>query len=113
MADKFGCAKSTVLKYLKIHGIPIRPKSKPIAKTNGSLRYGEKLRQRQVLAHKREQENIAKMMELRDKGFNNEQIAQTFNSMKIPTKKGKGTWHRRTIHAILARHENNCASRNS
>tara|TARA_Y100000590_G_C15735693_1_gene1018447 strand:+ start:430 stop:777 length:348 start_codon:yes stop_codon:yes gene_type:complete len=90
------------LKYLKLHGIPIREASKPI-KTSRSLKYGEKLRHRQVLAHRREQENIAYMMELRSKGFTYEQIAQTLNSLKVSTKRGRGRWHRRVIQGILKR----------
>ncbi len=96
-------AKSTILKYLKIHDIPIRESTKPITKTSGSLRYGEKLRQRQILRHKREQDNISRMLDLHAKGFNYEQIAQSLNALRVPTKKGSGPWHRRVVRDIIVR----------
>ncbi len=42
------------------------------------------------------------MRELRLKGFSYEQIAQTLNTLKVPTKR-KGIWHRRVIREILIR----------
>jgi hypothetical protein len=57
---------------------------------------------RQLIAYQREQGYIAKMHELRSKGFTFEQVAQALNSLGVPTKTRRGKWHRKTVNAILA-----------
>ena len=57
------------------------------------------------MEHKREQEAILKMRELRDKGFSFWKIAEVLNTMKMPTKTRKGRWHARTVQAILLKNE--------
>lgn len=97
IADVVGCARTSVLKFLKVHGFETdRPGSNRNRKRG--LGYGQHSDERD---HKRELENIKKMRELRDKGFSYEKIASVFNSMKIPTKTRKGKWHRKTIQQIL------------
>jgi hypothetical protein len=93
-------SRTAVSSGLKRFGIPIREND--IAHKNRSqLRYGEAWRKRQVVAYRREQENIEKMRQLRSQGFSYWKIADVFNSMKIPTKTGRGRWHARAIQNIL------------
>ncbi len=76
---------------------------KQIRKAN--LAYAEKLRQRKVLVHQREQEVLAKMKELRLKGHSYEKIAEVLNAMEVPTKTRRGKWYGKTVQAILKRNE--------
>ena len=63
----FVSARTTVLKYLKLHGIPVR-ESGSNQKRKRRLAYGKKVESRHVIDHIRELENTKKMRELRDKG---------------------------------------------
>lgn len=65
------------------------------------LSYGKKVKERTLAEHKREQETIRKMHELRDKGFSYWKIADVLNAMKVPTKTRRGRWHARTVLSIL------------
>ncbi len=103
IAAQTSSVKSTVLKYLKLHGIPLRKSGHQIRKAR--LAYGEKLRQRKVLAHQKEQDIIAKIKDLRAKGYSYEKIAEVLNTMEVATKTRKGKWHRKTIWEILNRKE--------
>jgi hypothetical protein len=100
IAAQIFSARTTVLKYLKLHGIPVREIGTNQKRKRG-LGYGQKVQGRQVENHQREQENIKKMRELRDKGYSYWKIAEVFNTLKIPTKTRKGCWHAKTIHQIL------------
>lgn len=100
IADLVFSSKSVVLQYLRHFDIPVRDTGVQIRrKTN--LRYGSKIQKRREVQYLKEVENIKKMKELRSKGFTYERIADVFNSMKIPTKTGRGIWHRKTIQAIV------------
>ena len=100
IADEVGCSRSTILKYLRIHGIEsIAPGQN--RKRKRGLAYGMK----SEVVHKRELLNIQKMKDFRVKGYSYEKIANIFNTMKIPTKTRRGKWHRKTICSIL---NNNC-----
>ena len=83
IADEIGCSRSTVLKYLRIHGIESIAPGKNRKRKRG-LGYGIK----NDGIHKRELQNIQKMKDFRAKGYSYEKIANIFNTMKIPTKKG-------------------------
>jgi hypothetical protein len=100
IATQIFSARTTVLKYLKIHGIPVREVGTNQKRTRG-LAYGQKVKQRTTAEHKREQEAILKMHELREKGFSYWRIAEVLNTMSVPTKTRKGKWHARTVQAIL------------
>lgn len=93
-------ARTTILKYLKIHGIPVREVGSNQKRARG-LAYGRKIKERSLAEHKREQKAILKMRELRDKGFSYWKIADVLNAMKIPTKTLRGRWHARTVLSIL------------
>lgn len=102
IASQIFSARTTVLKYLKIHGIPVREVGTNQKRVRG-LAYGQKVKERSLAEHKREQEAIKKMKDLRDKGFSYWKIADVLNAMKVPTKTHKGKWHSRSVHAILVK----------
>jgi AICAR transformylase/IMP cyclohydrolase PurH len=85
---------------LKLHNILIREVGINIKRVRG-LAYGQKVKERTLTEHKREQEVILKIRELRNKGLSYWKIVDVLNTMKVPTKTRKGRWHARTIQAIL------------
>ncbi|MGB0453769.1 MAG: recombinase family protein, partial [Bacteriovoracaceae bacterium] len=103
IAQLIGSSKTTVLKYLKRFGIPTRKVGANLRNHKNGVAYGQKMEKRELQNHKREQANIDKMKELRANGFSYWKIAEVFNSMKIPTKTGKGKWHAKTVQQILER----------
>lgn len=89
IADMIKAANSRVHKYLKLHGIPMRESGSKIQKRAGrELAYGRKMLERSEIEHKRELETVAKMLNLRHKGFSYWKVADVLNALKIPTK----TW---------------------
>jgi hypothetical protein len=102
IAEQIFSARTTVLKYLKIHNIPIREVGINQKRVRG-LAFGQKIQGRITAKHQKELSAIEKMKELRDKGFSYWKIADILNAMKIPTKTRRGKWHARTIHAILVK----------
>lgn len=100
IAAQIFSARTTVLKYLKLHGIPVRESGSNQKRKRG-LGYVQKVQCRQLENHQGERENIKKMRELRNKGYSYWKIAEVFNTLKIPTKTRKGQWHAKTVHQIL------------
>ncbi len=106
IASQIFSARTTVLKYLKIHGIPVREVGINQKRVRG-LTYGQKVKERCLAEHHRELDAILKMKELREKGFSFWKIADVLNTMRVPTKTRKGRWHARSVHSILVRNEKN------
>lgn len=104
IATQIFSARTTVLKYLKIHGIPVRETGTNQKRVRG-LAHGQKIKERSLAEHKREQEAIFKMRELRKKGFSFWKIADVLNTMKVPTKTRRGRWHAKTVQALLLKNE--------
>ena len=102
IATQIFSARTTILKYLKLHNIPIREVGSNTRRVRG-LGYGQKVKARNLAEHQRESDAITKMKELREKGFSFWKIADVLNTMKVPTKTRKGRWHARTVQAILLR----------
>ena len=94
------CARTTVLKYLKEFDIPVREVGSNIRRKHG-VAFGQKTTHREVQSHKREQNRINRLLELREKGYSYGKIADVFNTLKIPTKTRKGKWHAKSIHSII------------
>ncbi|WP_120405489.1 recombinase family protein [Halobacteriovorax sp. BALOs_7] len=90
------------MKRLKECDIELRPVGSNQKRKRG-LGYGERVEKRNVIEHKRESEAIRKMIELRDKGYSYRKIAEILNTMKVPTKTGKGGWHGKTVYQIIAK----------
>lgn len=93
-------AKSTVLKHLRLFGIPVR-ETNPGVRRHRCVAFGQRMAGRQLVEHRREQEALHRMHELRAKGFTYENIAEVLNSMGVRTKTGRGRWYRKTVQAIL------------
>ena len=70
------------MKYLKLHGIPVREVGSNQKRKRG-LAYGQKIRNRHMEDYTREQRNIKKMRELRDREFSYHKIADVFNTLKF------------------------------
>jgi hypothetical protein len=95
-------ARTTVLKYLKTYGIPVREVGTNQKRVRG-LAYGKKIKERNLAESKREMEALKKMRDLRERDFSYWKIAEILNTMKVPTKTRRGKWHARSVHAILNR----------
>lgn len=94
---------STVHKYLKLYGLPIRKGAACHLPAKGyGLAYGKKIQNRRVIGHKRELEAIAQMRELRAKGFTYLKIAEALNTLAVPTKTGRSRWSAKTVHQVIA-----------
>jgi hypothetical protein len=100
IADRIFSSTRTVAKYLKQAAIEARPSE---AKNSSRLRYGESWRRGQVEHNRREAQNIDRMRSLRAKRFSYGKIADIMNSMKVPTKTGRGRWHARYIQELLTK----------
>ena len=101
ISKQLSTARTTILKYLKLHGIPVREVGVNTNRKRG-IAYGAKRLNGEEAQHKRELENIRKMRELRDKGYSYRRIAEVFNLMGILTKTRRGKWHAKTVSQILA-----------
>ena len=95
-------ATSTVLKHLKIFGIPVRDNGKN-TRPKRHLAYGQKIVGRKVEVCKSELVIVDKMNRLREQGFSYWKIADILNSMGVPTKTRKGPWQARSVQQILDR----------
>jgi len=95
-------SKTTILKYLRLHGIPIRASGKNVRPVR-SVGFGQRIVNRQVIAHRKELELIEKMRSLRAEGLSYWKIADVLNAWKVPTKTRKGRWHARSVQQILDR----------
>ncbi len=100
ISKEISTARTTVLKYLKVYGIPVRAVGTNQKRRRG-IAYGQKNIKRTEVAHKKELEYIERMKKLRSDGYSYGKIAEIFNSMKVPTKSQKGKWHSKTIYQIL------------
>ena len=90
---------STVLKYLKLNGIPLRKQGE--FKNKGQLGYGENWNKGRIQENKREQKLIRKIKKMRKDGASYWKIAEQLNDKKIVTKTGKGLWHAKTVYNII------------
>jgi hypothetical protein len=89
-----------VLKHLKKCGIPVRESGENI-RPKRHLPFGKKIVGRSVEDHKREQEVLKQIRELRDQGHSYWKIAKILNTLKMRTKTGRGSWHARSVMAVL------------
>lgn len=101
---EFFSARSTIVKYLKQHEIPLRPADQESTRRRFPA-FGQKRHGIALAIHKREQELIAKMQKLRAEGLSYWKIADVLNAWNIPTKTRKGRWSSKQVHQILKRVE--------
>ncbi len=102
IATQIFSSRAAVAATLKRHDIPIRP-ADISNKNRAQLGYGQAWQKHSIIQHKRELAAIEKMKTLRAQGFSYWKIADVFNSMKVPTKTGRGKWHARSVQQILDR----------
>lgn len=101
IASEIFSSRQSVSKYLEHFEIPLRPDDS--RRTTGAHTFGYKLRHRQAIPNKREQEAIEKMIKLRAQGFSYEKIAEILNTIGVTTKRGGAKWYAKTIRGILLR----------
>ncbi len=97
-------SRTTVMKYLKLHGIPIRESGKNLRLVR-SVGFGKRITKQGVVTSNKEMALVGKMQSLRAEGLSYWKIADVFNAWGIPTKTKKGKWSSKTIHEILKRME--------
>lgn len=96
-------ARSTILKYLEEYDIPMRSEDETLLHNKGQMAYGERLVNRQIIAHQREIETIEKIRALRKQGLSYWKISDVLNAMDIPTKTRRAKWQAATVMKILKR----------
>jgi IS30 family transposase len=104
IAAEISSVRSTVAKYLKRFGIPMRPEDEAHALNKGQLAYGEKRRSNKTSDHQRELQILAHIQELRELGHSYHQVAAILTAMGIPTKNRLARWHAATVMKILKTH---------
>jgi len=93
-------SRSTVSKYLKKHGIPLRPQDQQL-RNKSQLRFGEAWRKRKIVACKKEQIVVEKIKRLRLNGLSYWKIADVLNAFGTETKTMRGKWHTRYVQKVL------------
>lgn len=89
-------SKTTVKRYLKEVGIPLRWEDLRL----GPPRYGERRLNGRKVQNSAEVEVMVKIRDMHEKGMSATQIAKLLNTLALPTKLG-GKWHAKTILKIL------------
>lgn len=95
----FSC-RSTVIKYLHLHEIPLRHEDRSC--TAGRV-FGQRRVKGKVKENKKELETIEKMIALRQQGNSYGKIADILNTMKVRTRTNKGVWYPKTVRQVLLR----------
>ena len=93
-------SRSTVSKYLKKHGIPLRSQDQ-LRRSKSQLRFGQAWRKREIVCDKREKALIVKIQQLRHQGLSYWKIATVLNAWALPTKTRRGRWHARFVQKVL------------
>lgn len=99
IADLTFSSRSTIVKYLESHRIALRDEDRFC----GTLPFGKRWKQRQVVLNAREQSAIDKAKELRSQGLSFEKIANVMNTMSVRTKTGRTKWYAKTVRDIILR----------
>ncbi len=101
LAVEFGVARQTISKQMKKFGIETRVPGTVQNRKRG-LAYGKKFKDREIIVHKKEQEVIEKIKELREQGFSYHKIADVLNVMGVTTKTKRAKWSPKSVQQILA-----------
>ncbi|MEW6058204.1 MAG: recombinase family protein [Bdellovibrionota bacterium] len=104
IADLVGSARSTVVRHLKAHKIPLRHLDKARQLHKAHLAYEERLYAGKIVSCKREQEVIAMIKNLRDQRLSLQAIANFLNRSGIPTKSRRAKWKPTTVWNLLKRY---------
>jgi hypothetical protein len=92
-------SRSTIVKYLEAHRIALRDEDRFC----GTLPFGKRWKQRQVVLNARQQSAIDKAKEIRAQGLSFEKIANVMITMGVRTKMGKSKWYPKTVRDIVLR----------
>lgn len=93
-------ARSTVSKYLKKHGVAVKP-ANPSRK--GQIAFGEKVEGGTLRKKMTETEAITAMVRLRNEGYSFRQIAAWLDAKGVKTKNRRNRWQAATVMKILKR----------
>lgn len=99
IADLTFSSRSTIVKYLEAFGIALRDEDRFC----GTLPFGKRWKQRQIVLNVREQSAIEKAKELRNQGLSFDKIASIMNTMGVRTKTGRTKWYAKTVRDIVIR----------
>ena len=100
LAVEFGVARQTISKQMKEFGIQTRVPGTVQNRKRG-LAYGKKVKDREIVVYKNEQEIIERIKELREQGFSYYKIANVLNVMKVPTKAKRVKWSSKTVWQVI------------
>ncbi len=100
IADQFGTARSTILKYLKLNSIEIRGTGTNQKRKRG-VAFGKKVVSGKVVNNENEALIIEKVKRLRDQELSYRKIAEVLNIMEYSTKTRKGVWSGKSVWQIL------------
>jgi hypothetical protein len=91
-------SRQTVVKYLKLAGIPLRMDDQIRV-----LPFGKKWRLNRITIHEQELATIEKARQLRAEGLPYDKIAKVMSMMRLRTKRGGVKWHAKTVRDIILR----------
>lgn len=102
IAEDIFSSKSTALKALKQHGIPIREPHLHHGNP-GEVRFGKKIWGGREINHAAEQKVIEAVLQMKASNMGLRQIARLLTQMEISTKYKSAIWHPEMIRRILSR----------
>ena len=100
IADHFGTARTTILKYLKLNSIEVRGTGTNQERKRG-VSFGTNIVSGKVICNENEAMIIEKAKKLREQDFSYRKIAEVLNVMECSTKTGKGAWSGKSAWQIL------------
>jgi hypothetical protein len=89
IAKEILSARSSVLKYLRIYNIPLRPADEESTRRRPPA-FGERRLSGKVVTNILELRVVEMMKDLRSEGLSYWKVAERLNQLKIPTKTSKG-----------------------
>lgn len=107
IARENDCAKSTITRHLKKHGIPLREPHKNHS-NHAIVPYGKRRVKSETVEYKKEQKVIDAIFIMREYELSLRQIVKVLSCLGVPTKIQNRTWHPEMIRRIL---EQNKSSR--
>lgn len=98
IATAIFASRSAVAANIRRLGIPLHAADQ---NPEGQLAYGQRIKNGHRVCHKKEEDTLRRMHDLRRQGFSYHKIADILNTLAIPTKTRKSKWHGTTVMNIL------------
>jgi site-specific DNA recombinase len=98
IASEIFASRSAVSASMRRLGIPFRTGDQI---QEGQLAFGQRIKNGHRICHKKENDTLRHMSDLRQQGFSYHKIADILNTLAIPTKCRKSKWHGTTVMNIL------------